>query len=288
MEVRPYGPEPRGKVPVNPAPSGRPRRPLPSDTLPADAVRPIEVVRNADTVTRTSGHLRPDLALGTALQLELEPRERSERVNRIVNVVIAAAALLVLAPVVVLVAIAVRLTSPGPILYTQTRIGLDRRRSRVDALYDRRLQDLGGRVFTIYKFRTMHVDAEAVSGVVWATPRDPRVTPIGRVLRKLRLDEVPQLYNVLRGDMNIVGPRPERPSIFARLRENISEYPVRQRIKPGITGWAQVNHSYDASLEDVRIKVRYDLEYLQRQGLAEDLKIMLKTVPVVLFRRGGW
>jgi lipopolysaccharide/colanic/teichoic acid biosynthesis glycosyltransferase len=199
-----------------------------------------------------------------------------------------ALALVILAPVMLLVAVIVRLTSHGPILYTQTRIGLDRRKSRVDALYDRRMQDLGGRVFTIYKFRTMYVDAEAVTGAVWATPRDPRLTPLGGIMRKLRLDELPQLYNVIRGDMNIVGPRPERPSIFARLRENISEYPLRQRIKPGITGWAQVNHTYDASLEDVRIKVRYDLEYLQRQCLAEDLKIMLKTVPVVLFRRGGW
>lgn len=288
MDVRPYGPEPRGRVPVNPAPSGRPRRPLPSDTAPTEAVRPIEVVRHADTVTRNAAHVRTELALAVPQHVDVEPRERAERVNRVVNVIIAAVSLVVLAPVMLLVALAVRLSSPGPILYTQTRIGLDRRRSRVDALFDRRLQDLGGRVFTIYKFRTMHADAEAATGVVWATPHDPRVTRIGRVLRKLRLDEIPQLYNVLRGDMNIVGPRPERPSIFARLRENITEYPVRQRIKPGLTGWAQVNHSYDSSLEDVRIKVRYDLEYLQRQGLAEDIKIMLKTVPVVLFRRGGW
>ena len=288
MDVRPYGPESRSKAAVNPAPTGRSRRPLPSDAaVPADAVRPIEVVRHADVVTRSAAHARGELTLAP-VHLDLEPRERSERLNRALNVAIAAVALAVLAPVILLVAIAVRLSSPGPILYTQTRIGLDRRRSRVDALYDRRLQDLGGRVFTIYKFRTMYVDAEALTGAVWATPRDPRITPVGRVLRKLRLDEIPQLYNVIRGDMNIVGPRPERPSIFARLRENISEYPVRQRIKPGITGWAQVNHTYDASLEDVRIKVRYDLEYLQRQGLAEDLKIMLKTVPVVLFRKGGW
>jgi lipopolysaccharide/colanic/teichoic acid biosynthesis glycosyltransferase len=288
MDLRPHGPEPRGRVPAGSTPPGRSRRPLPGDPAVAtEAFRPIDVVRHADTMTRSAAHVRTELALGAA-HLDVEPRERAEQFNRALNVVIATVALIILAPVMLLVAIAVRLTSTGPILYTQTRIGLDRRKSRVDALYDRRMQDLGGRVFTIYKFRTMYVDAEAVTGAVWATPRDPRLTPLGGIMRKLRLDELPQLYNVIRGDMNIVGPRPERPSIFARLRENITEYPLRQRIRPGITGWAQVNHSYDASLEDVRIKVRFDLEYLQRQCLAEDLKIMLKTVPVVLFRRGGW
>jgi lipopolysaccharide/colanic/teichoic acid biosynthesis glycosyltransferase len=123
---------------------------------------------------------------------------------------------------------------------------------------------------------------------VWATEGDPRVTPLGRFLRKCRIDELPQLINVIRGEMNIVGPRPERPSIFARLREDIAEYPLRQRAKPGITGWAQINQSYDSCIDDVRAKVRYDLEYLERQSLAEDLRIMVKTVPVMLFRKGGW
>jgi len=108
------------------------------------------------------------------------------------------------------------------------------------------------------------------------------------VLRKCRLDELPQLINVARGDMNIVGPRPERPSIFARLRQDIVEYPVRQRAKPGITGWAQVNATYDVALEDVRRKVRLDIEYLRRQSVAEDLRIMMRTIPVVLFRHSGW
>ena len=107
-------------------------------------------------------------------------------------------------------------------------------------------------------------------------------------MRKLRVDELPQLFNVINGDMNIVGPRPERPSIFSQLRVEVVDYSLRQRTKPGITGWAQVNQSYDTSLDDVRRKVRYDLEYLQRKGVREDLRIMAKTVPVVLFRRGGW
>jgi len=154
--------------------------------------------------------------------------------------------------------------------------------------FDRRAADAGGIVFTIYKFRTMRNDAEHRSGAVWATSNDPRVTSIGRVLRQYRIDELPQLFNVIRGDMNIVGPRPERPTIFADLRSQIAEYQHRQRARPGITGWAQVNKAYDESIEDVRTKVRYDLEYLERQSMAEDLRIMLRTVPVMLFRRGGW
>jgi lipopolysaccharide/colanic/teichoic acid biosynthesis glycosyltransferase len=140
----------------------------------------------------------------------------------------------------------------------------------------------------IYKFRTMRVGAETRHGAVWATKGDARVTSVGGLMRKLRLDELPQLFNVLIGDMNIVGPRPERPSIFSRLRVDIDDYPLRQRTRPGITGWAQINQSYDTSFDDVRRKVRYDLEYLQRQGVREDLKIMAKTVPVILFRKGGW
>jgi lipopolysaccharide/colanic/teichoic acid biosynthesis glycosyltransferase len=134
----------------------------------------------------------------------------------------------------------------------------------------------------------MGVDAEKGSGAVWATMNDPRVTAVGQVLRRTRLDELPQLLNVIRGDMNIVGPRPERPTIFADLRNRIEDYPVRQHTRPGITGWAQVNNAYDVSLDDVRAKVRFDLEYIERQSLIEDVKIMLRTVPVMLFRRGGW
>ena len=117
---------------------------------------------------------------------------------------------------------------------------------------------------------------------------DPRVTPIGNFLRRCRLDELPQLWNVIRGDMNIVGPRPERPSIFVRLREQIAEYPVRQRVKPGITGLAQVSNPYDTCLDDVRRKVQSDIEYMRRQSLAEDVLIMARTIPVMIFRIGGW
>jgi lipopolysaccharide/colanic/teichoic acid biosynthesis glycosyltransferase len=210
------------------------------------------------------------------------------RVNRILNFALALLGLVALLPVLVLIALMIRLTSRGPILYTQVRVGLDRRLPLDDTRNQRRERDLGGQPFTIYKFRTMRVDAEHGSGAVWAQQRDPRVTAVGGLLRQYRLDELPQLLNVLRGEMNIVGPRPERPAIFAELREHIAEYPLRQRARPGITGLAQINHHYDRSLDDVRTKVQYDLEYIRRQSVAEDLRIMLKTVPVVLLRRGGW
>ena len=208
--------------------------------------------------------------------------------HRAMNLFIAAVALFVALPLLLLIAIAIKLTSRGPVLYTQERVGLDRRTSGIKPETSRRIRDLGGQPFTIYKFRTMRVDAEAHSGAVWATQNDPRVTPVGRFLRQYRLDEIPQLLNVMRGEMNIVGPRPERPTIFAELREHIKEYPLRQRAKPGITGLAQIYHHYDRSLDDVRTKVHFDLEYVRRQSVWHDLLILARTVPVVLFRRGGW
>ena len=205
-----------------------------------------------------------------------------------VNLMLASAALVILLPVLLVIALVVKLTSRGPVFYVQERIGQDRRLPGRAAQNHRRGRDLGGKPFTIYKFRTMRLDAEQHSGAVWAREQDPRVTPVGRVLRQYRLDELPQFINVLKGEMNIVGPRPERPTIFAELREHIAEYPLRQRAKPGITGLAQINHHYDRSIDDVRTKVSYDLEYIRRQSLAEDLRIMLKTIPAILLRRGGW
>jgi lipopolysaccharide/colanic/teichoic acid biosynthesis glycosyltransferase len=145
---------------------------------------------------------------------------------------------------------------------------------------------VGGRPFTIYKFRTMRV--QAGDDEVWAAVDDPRVTALGRILRKFRLDEIPQLLNVLRGDMNIVGPRPEQPKIFAALRTQIAHYPRRQQVRPGITGWAQINQHYDRSIADVERKVELDLEYVERQSLGEDLSIMVRTIPVMIFQRGAW
>ena len=216
------------------------------------------------------------------------PRDRERRLRRVLNTAVAAIALVVASPLLLLIAVLIKLTSRGPVLFRQTRIGLDRRAlSRAGGNTRRRL-DQGGRPFTMYKFRTMHVATAQRDPQVWAQPDDARVTSIGRVLRKLRLDELPQLFNVLRGNMNIVGPRPEQPAIFVYLREQIEGYQRRQRVRPGITGWAQVNQGYDQSVEDVRRKLAYDLEYIRRQSAIEDLRIMLRTIPVILLRRGGW
>ncbi|BAH37627.1 MAG TPA: sugar transferase [Gemmatimonas aurantiaca] len=217
-----------------------------------------------------------------------EPRSRSELISRAFNVALALILLVLSAPVMLVAALLVRLTSRGPVLYTQVRVGIDRRWTRSRALNERRREDLGGAPFTIYKFRSMRVDAEVNGQAVWAKKDDDRVTSMGRFMRKTRIDELPQLFNVLKGDMNIVGPRPERPSIFVRLREQIDEYPVRQRVKPGITGLAQISNPYDQCLDDVRRKVAFDIEYMRTQSLGEDLRIMLKTFPVMLMRIGGW
>lgn len=210
------------------------------------------------------------------------------KARRALNVAVAAAGLVVAAPIMLGIAILVRLTSPGPILYRQRRVGLDRRNPHMPSGNHRRVMDYGGRPFTIYKFRTMTHGSARGQRQVWASPNDVRVTPVGRILRKYRLDELPQLLNVLRGDMNIVGPRPEQPAICVELRGAVERYAERQQVRPGITGWAQVNHHYDTSVDDVRKKVGLDLEYIARQSLLEDLKIMLRTMPVLVFKRGAW
>ncbi|HEX6924567.1 MAG TPA: sugar transferase [Longimicrobiaceae bacterium] len=226
--------------------------------------------------------VRPELVIS-----ELDrSMNSSERARRLLNVVIAAVLLVLSAPVMLLIALLIKLTSPGPVIYQQTRVGVDRRNPRNGNGDGRRRVDYGGRLFTIYKFRTMRADPEA-KVQVWAKPNDSRITPLGRVLRKYRLDELPQLFNVLKGDMNIVGPRPEQPNIFMNLREAIDEYPLRQRVLPGITGWAQINHHYDQSLEDVRRKVSYDLQYIRSRSPWQDLRILFRTVPVMLFRKGA-
>ena len=210
------------------------------------------------------------------------------RARRILNVVVAVFGLIVAAPIMTVIAMLVKLTSPGPIFYRQVRVGVDRRNPRLPVGNHRRAIDYGGAPFTIYKFRTMTTAASRSDRQVWAAQNDARVTALGRILRKYRLDELPQLFNVLKGDMNIVGPRPEQPTIFADLRTQVQSYALRQRVRPGITGWAQINHHYDASVEDVRTKVALDLEYIARQSFLEDLSIMLRTAPVLMFKKGGW
>ena len=206
-----------------------------------------------------------------------------QRARRVLNVIVAAIALILVSPVMAVIALLVKLTSPGPVLYKQQRVGIDRRTGSGGNW--RRRVDYGGKLFTIYKFRTMYVRQS--EDQVWAKPGDPRITPVGGFLRRYRLDELPQLFNVLRGDMNVVGPRPEQPEIFIQLRGKIDGYPERQRVLPGITGWAQVNHHYDQSLDDVRRKLTFDLEYARKESAAEDMKIMVRTIPVMLFKSGS-
>lgn len=189
--------------------------------------------------------------------------------KRALDILSSVTGLIVVLPLLPLIALAVKATSPGPVFFRQVRVGANERN------------------FVLYKFRTMGLDAESGTGAVWAQKDDPRVTLVGRFLRKSRLDEIPQLYNVLKGDMSFVGPRPERPEFVEKLKEVIPYYSKRHFVKPGVTGWAQVKYPYGASIEDAVEKLRYDLYYLKNLSLALDLIIILETIKVVLFSRGA-
>lgn len=194
-----------------------------------------------------------------------EPMQAWEQsLKRLIDFVVSFMVLVVGLPVWILIALIIRLTSPGQAIYRQRRIGQK------------------GREFTMYKFRTMRENAEAATGPVWATEDDPRYTPVGRWLRKTRIDEVPQFFNVLKGDMSLVGPRPERPFFVEKLAKEIPLYSRRHRVKPGITGWAQVKWKYDSSLEDVQQKVKYDLFYIENMSLRRDLQILFRTIYTAL------
>ena len=192
-----------------------------------------------------------------------------EAAKRAIDVLLAAAGLVVLSPVMLLVGLLVRLTSPGPSLYHQQRVGRH------------------GRLFTVHKFRSMRQDAERDTGAVWASSTDSRITPVGKFLRRTRLDELPQLWNVLTGDMSLVGPRPERPEFVSKLEETIPYYGLRHTIRPGLTGWAQIRYTYGASIEDALEKLQYDLFYIKHLAIAFDLVILIQTVKTVLLRRGA-
>jgi sugar transferase (PEP-CTERM system associated) len=200
---------------------------------------------------------------------ELGPNPSRVLLQSVYSMTIAVVAAVVALPIMALVAIAVRLSSPGPALYSQRRTGKN---------------DVP---FMLYKFRSMYADAEAHSGAVWAKKDDPRITPVGKWLRKLRLDELPQLFNVLKGDMSIVGPRPERPEFVAELERRIPYYRQRHCIKPGITGWAQINHKYGDTIEDTIVKLEYDLYYIKNLAPALDAFIIFHTAKVMLLSRGS-
>ncbi|MGB5059309.1 MAG: sugar transferase, partial [Candidatus Promineifilaceae bacterium] len=188
-----------------------------------------------------------------------------KRILDIFSAVIGVGVMLLLCPLIWLVN---QLTSPGNLFYVQERVGQD------------------GRPFRMIKFRSMVMMAEADTGPVWAELDDPRITPFGRILRKSRMDELPQFLNVLRGEMSLIGPRPERPEFVKTLVKTFPEFEVRHVVKPGITGWAQINYRYVASIDDTQIKLQYDLEYIKLQGIRLDILILLKTVLVMLRMQG--
>lgn len=218
-------------------------------------------------------------------------------VKRSVDIIGALVGLLLTLPFWLIVPVLIKLDSRGPVFYTQTRVGRDRRegerrycqRTGTDdrRSRDRRRENWRGELFEVLKFRTMVNDAESKSGPVWATKNDPRVTRLGRFLRKTRIDEIPQFVNVLKGEMSLVGPRPERPKFVAELREEIPEYARRLSVKPGLTGLAQVETGYDSSLASVRRKLELDLNYIDNRSLWFDIKILARTVIVVLTGRGA-
>jgi len=210
--------------------------------------------------------LRPSQLIFSA---ELGPNPNRVMLQSVYSMIIAFVAALITLPIMALVAIAVKLSSSGPALYRQQRVGKN---------------DVA---FTLYKFRSMYADAEADSGAVWAKKDDPRITPVGKWLRRLRLDELPQLFNVLKGDMSIVGPRPERPEFVAELERKIPYYRQRHCVKPGITGWAQINHKYGDTIEDTIVKLEYDLYYIKNLAPALDAFIMFHTAKVMLLSRGS-
>ena len=196
---------------------------------------------------------------------DLGPRKGSLFWHSLYSIPIAALIVILFAPVMLIVAIAVRLSSPGPVFHRQVRVGLN------------------GSTFTIFKFRSMYVDAEARTGPVWATKGDPRITPLGRFIRRFRLDELPQLLNVLRNDMALVGPRPERPEFVTSLTEQVQYYNYRHCVKPGITGWAQINYKYGDTLDDAIMKLEYDLYYIKNLAISLDMYIIFHTMKVMFF-----
>ena len=178
--------------------------------------------------------------------------------------------LLISSPILIIAAVAIKVDSEGPILFKQERLGQN------------------GKPFKVLKFRSMIKDAEKYTGPVWSQKDDPRVTRMGRFVRKARIDEIPQMINVLKGEMSLVGPRPEREFFVEKLSKEIPYYKRRLKVRPGVTGWAQIKHKYDESIEDVKIKLRYDLFYIENMSIRMDFKILLRTVFVVLFGKGHY
>ena len=243
---------------------------LPVRELMALRFRGVVVEDAGALLERMSGKIHLDgLRPSSFLYAEgfrIKPSQQITR--RIASTVAAAIGLVLFAPLFPVVVLLVRLSSPGPIFFRQVRVGQ------------------AGRTFTVFKFRTMRQDAEA-GGAKWASKNDPRVTKFGMLMRKTRVDEVPQLWNVLRGDMAFVGPRPERPEFVPWLAEQLPYYNLRHMIRPGLTGWAQIRYGYGATLAESRQKLEYDLYYVKHASLGLDLLIMFETIKTILHRKGA-
>lgn len=244
---------------------------VPMDQLLACRIRGIPVLDLAGFYERAQGEVHTDslkaswLVYGNGF---VQGRVRTT-VKRMFDIVTSLALLLLALPVMVVTAIAIRLDSPGPVFYLQERVGRS------------------GRNFMCIKFRSMRTDAEQDGVARWASKNDDRVTRVGALIRKLRIDELPQLISVLKGEMSMVGPRPERPAFVAQLKNEIPFYDIRHSVKPGVTGWAQVRYQYGASVEDARRKHQFDLYYVKNHSLFLDMLVLIETVSVVLFREGA-
>ncbi|MDP4193076.1 MAG: sugar transferase [Bacteroidota bacterium] len=217
-----------------------------------------------------SGQARTSQIYGFPL-IDIMPQlmpEWEKKMKRLMDIIVSLLILIVSFPVTLMVSILIKLDSKGTILYKQCRVGLN------------------GKEFNVYKFRSMRSDAEKLTGPVWSQKNDPRITRVGRFIRKVRIDEIPQMINVLKGEMSLVGPRPERPFFVEKLSKEIPLYKKRLKVRPGVTGWAQVKHKYDESIEDVKAKLRYDLFYIENMSLRMDFKILFRTIFVVLFGKG--
>ncbi len=247
------------------------RRGFPAGELLELRLAGLSVVEAASYVESTCRKVPVDLLRPASLIYDddFQPPQAHSIVRRILSLAVALVLLAIALPILIATVLAIRLESRGPAFYRQTRVGR------------------GGRVFRIWKFRTMRLDAEAETGAVWARTKDPRVTRVGGFLRRTRLDELPQVLNVLSGDMDLVGPRPERPEFVAKLARQIPYYDLRTLIRPGLTGWAQIRYPYGASVEDARQKLAFDLYYVKHASPLLDAIVLFHTAKVVVLGRGA-